>query len=642
MSDMKHSFLVLCAAALAATACTNDELGNGTLPGGARPLVINASGLQAIATPQTRGTLEGNWDGVETVGVRVEIPSLPSKEYKVEAEAAGSGNAHLSPAEPLGAGDMAFWWTSTTETKTVIAWCPYGNGYIPAVWTIPDVQTAENMQTTDLLLARKEGMTLQDCETGTFEFRHTLSKVRINLKMSEYLQSAAKVDVRLLDQYTMASIVTTTLTLYSLSTRNKDITPYQLETPESGCYASYEALVIPLDADEVAATDELIGITVDGAEYVYRLPDDYNGNLFQQGLVYTFNITVDAKGLDVQVSESINWANGSTGSGNITLQDCTYDESTKTYYVYTAEGLKTWAEAANKDLSTNCILMTDIDLSGVNWEPVAFGDIDTYYTGTFDGNGHTISNLTITKENLYFGDDCGMFGRVGTNVTIKNLTLKNVSLNVSADRENAGLGIGALAGANQGTISNCNVSGNISTNSVMQHVGGIVGRMDSGIIQYCHSSASIQGGNSDYVGGVLGGEYATATVIKGCSFSGSVTGGNTVGGIAGYCRFFADMTGCYSVGELSNLSTTAYRTGGVVGFLQFNTTANACYWEGFDGEGVGYCNENNQWDGAYKVDGGTINWAQATQAMNAALGTEAAYYWHTDNEYTPPTLVPNN
>ncbi len=318
MYRMKHT-LILVAAALVLAACSQDEPTGDSLPGGKRPLVINASGLQSIATPQTRGTLEGNWDGVETVGVRVEIPSLPLKKYKVETED-GSGTAHLSPAEPLGAGDMAFWWTSTTETKTVTVWCPYGDGYIPSVWTIPEKQTAEDMQSKDLLCARKEGMTLQESETGTFEFRHMLSKVRINLKASEYLQSAAKVDVRLLDQYTMASIVTTTLTLYGLSTRDKDITPYQLETPESGCYASYEALVIPLDADEVAATDELISITVDdGAEYVYHLPDDYNGNLFQQGLVYTFNITVDAKGLDVSVAQSTTWTDGNDGSGSVAL-----------------------------------------------------------------------------------------------------------------------------------------------------------------------------------------------------------------------------------------------------------------------------------------------------------------------------------
>ena len=177
------------------------------------------------------------------------------------------------------------------------------------------------MQAADLLFARKEGMTLQDCETGTFEFRHMLSKVRINLKASEYLQSAAKVDVRLLDQYTMANIFTATLTLSGLSTRDKDITPYQLETPESGCYASYEALVIPLDADEVAATDELIGITVDDdAEYVYRLPAEYKDkDLFLGGYVYTFNITVDAKGLEVSVAQSTTWTDGNDGEGSVAL-----------------------------------------------------------------------------------------------------------------------------------------------------------------------------------------------------------------------------------------------------------------------------------------------------------------------------------
>ena len=72
MSDMKHSFLVLCAAALAATACTNDELGNGTPPQGARPIVINATGLQAVATPaSTRATVDGNWDGVTSVALSV-------------------------------------------------------------------------------------------------------------------------------------------------------------------------------------------------------------------------------------------------------------------------------------------------------------------------------------------------------------------------------------------------------------------------------------------------------------------------------------------------------------------------------------------------------------------------------------------
>ena len=71
------------------------------------------------------------------------------------------------------------------------------------------------------------------------------------------------------------------------------------------------------------------------------------------------------------MSESIDWGTGTSGSGSIILKDYTYDENTKTYTVYSAEGLSKWAEAANQDLSTNCTLMTDIDLSGKNWEPVA-------------------------------------------------------------------------------------------------------------------------------------------------------------------------------------------------------------------------------------------------------------------------------
>ena len=616
MSDMKHSFLVLCAAALAATACTNDELGNGTLPQGARPLVINASGLQSIATPQTRGTLEGNWDEVKTVGVQVKVTgNSPSKEYKVEAEA-GSGTAHLSPAEPLGAGDMAFWWTSTTETKTVTAWCPYGDGYIPAWWTIPEKQTAENMQAADLLFARKEGMTLQDCETGTFEFRHMLSKVRINLKASEYLQSAAKVDVRLLDQYTMANIYTATLTLSGLSTRDKDITPYQLETPEPGCYASYEALVIPLDADEVAATDELIGITVDDdAKYVYRLPKDYNGNLFQQGLVYTFNITVDAKGLDVQVSERIDWNATNPGSGGIALED-TYDQATNTYYVYTAEGLNAWATRANEDLTVSCILMDDIDYNDNEW--TAIGDPGNQYAGTFDGGGHTIRNIKI-KDNA---QNNGLFGRIAGGGTVKNLTVENASLTTSGTKN-----YGIIAGRNDGTIENCVVSScRITGNS------GYVGCFSSenrGRISRCRvDDANVSCGS---FGGIV---WMNLGRIEASSFHGHIDadGGalvetNSIGGT---------IIACWTDATHQEGKTVA----GIVRYL-YGGSVTACYYGGDIGTGI--LEDRTGIGDATKVGGSSFwTWEEAADLMNKELGSDFGWHWQTDNGSTPPTLVPNN
>lgn len=621
---------------LAATACTQDDAG--TLPDGTQPLTLTAA-IEGSA--DTRATVDGTWETGETVALQVtDGDGTQWYDYTVDDRGNLSGE---------------YYWTKPCSI-TVQGLYPNimveNNGL---TWSVAADQSSDaDYQSGDLLCSESE--TVSFGQTPALTFYHQTAKVVVNIKQEGLPESisATAGDITLTigegDILTMDGTFTLPknadsdsrwLGTWTLGGTKGSIKPHLASTPATGYFAIYEALVIP---QEVSADTKLLAFTAtkNGTSYgpfYYTLKDNANWN---PGYVYTYDITVFHYGLDVQVSESVNWENGSTGSGNITLKDYTYDSSTNTYTVYTAEGLNKWAKAANEDLSTDCILMADIDLSGVNWEPVAFGNYNTYYTGTFNGNGHTISNLAITKENLSYDDDCGMFGYVGANATIKNLTLENVSLNVSANETNFDVAIGALAGSNQGTISNCNVSGNISTNSQMYYIGGVIGRMASGVIQYCHSSTSIQGGNSTYVGGVLGGEYATATVTKGCSFSGSITSDRAVGGVAGYCRFFNDMIGCYSVGELSNLSTTAYRTGGVVGFLQFNTTANACYWEGFDGEGVGYCNENNQWDGAYKVDGETINWVQATEAMNTALGTDAEYHWQTDDPDTPPSLVLNN
>ncbi len=602
MRKMKHTLCSLLAASLL-TACTQDEPSSLTeRVEGVTPLVLTAGGLQAVATPaSTRATVDGNWDGVQTVAVEVDGEV---KEYSVSTTNAGKTTATLSSTDP-------FYWTTRADI-TVSAWWPYDET-MPAVVVKADQSTKEAFEGSDFIAALDQTVQF---DNPTLTFEHRTARVTVKLQPGDGIANVAGAKVSL-----------TNLT-------TADSNPATISTYAPGS-DTYEALLAP---QTVAANTAFIQVELNGNTYIFR---PKNNVVLAANNRYNYNISVTATGLELTNSTISGWADGGTGSGNISLQDYTISDDGKTYTVYTAEGLNEWAKAANENLSTNCILMTDIDLSGVDWEPIAFGDFDIYYTGTFDGNGHAISNLAITKD-LYSGAGCGMFGRLGANATIKNLTLENVSLNVSAYRDPFGDEIGALVGVNQGTISNCNVSGNISINSQMQRVGGIVGRMEyGGVIQYCHSSASIQG-NSYYVGGVLGGEYMTATVIKGCSFSGSITSDSAIGGIAGYCRFFNDMIGCYSVGELSDLSTTVYRTGGVVGFLQLNTTANACYWEGFDGEGVGYCSEKNQWDGAYKVDGETITWAQATQAMNTALGTDAAYHWHTDDPDTPPTLVLNN
>ena len=582
----------------AATACTRDDLGGGTLPEGEYPLVIRATGLQAVATPaSTRATVDGDWQGVQTVALSV---GGTVKEYDVTAsDADGYKTAILSSdTDP-------FWWTSR-EDITVSAWWPYGT-------TMPDVVVKEDQSTKEGF----EGSDFISAEAQTVQFDHP---------MLEFSHRTARITVLLKPGDGIPSVTGANVSVTGLGTDNGN--PATIRTYAAGS-DTYEALTAP---QTVKVNTPFIQVDLGGGTYYFRPQSDV---VLEAGCRYTYTVSVTAKGLELAGCTIGGWTDGGSESGNATdLGDgYTVSEDGNTYTVYTDDGLMAWAEAAQGNPSLNCTLTHDIDLSGTEWEPV--GDRNNVYTGTFDGNGHTIRNMAITKENLSFGDDCGMFGRVGTNATIQDLTLEDVRLDVDADD----VSIGALAGSNQGIISNCRVSGNISvTNNKMGFVGGVVGRMESGVIQYCHSSASIQGGNSDYVGGVLGGEFLTKTVIKGCSFSGSVTGGNTVGGIAGYCRFFNDMIGCYSVGELSS---AVYNTGGITGYLQFAGVAGSCYWYGFDGESVGRCNETDPFSGAYKIDGTTHTWQTATEAMNTALGADSEYIWETTDADTPPTLVKN-
>lgn len=582
----------------AATACTRDDLGGGTLPEGEYPLVIRATGLQAVATPaSTRATVDGDWQGVQTVALSV---GGTVKEYDVTAsDADGYKTAILSSdTDP-------FWWTSR-EDITVSAWWPYGT-------TMPDVVVKEDQSTKEGF----EGSDFISAEAQAVQFDHP---------MLEFSHRTARITVLLKPGDGIPSVTGANVSVTGLGTDNGN--PATIRTYAAGS-DTYEALTAP---QTVKVNTPFIQVDLGGGTYYFRPQSDV---VLEAGCRYTYTVSVTAKGLELAGCTIGGWTDGGSESGNATdLGDgYTVSEDGNTYTVYTDDGLMAWAEAAQGNPSLNCTLTHDIDLSGTEWEPV--GDRNNVYTGTFDGNGHTISNLTITKENLSFGDDCGMFGRVGTNATIKDLTLESVRLNVGAD----GILIGALAGSNQGTISNCKVSGNISvTTDEMGYAGGVVGLMNSGVIQYCHSSVSIQGGNSEYVGGVLGGEYITATVIKGCSFSGSVTGNRFVGGIVGYCRSFDKKTACYSTGSLSSTGGFA---GGIVGALQFTSEANACYWSNFDGEGVGYGYNSSEGTGLYKVDGTTHTWQTATEAMNTALGADSEYIWETTDADTPPTLVKN-
>lgn len=141
------------------------------------------------------------------------------------------------------------------------------------------------------------------------------------------------------------------------------------------------------------------------------------------------------------------------------------------------------------------ILLTDIDLTGVDFSGIPI------FCGIFDGNGHTVSGLSITRD----GSNMGLFRYVDTSAVIQNLT---VSGEVTPDGSRSA--VGGIAGHNAGKIQNCFFDGTVSGSD---DVGGIAGiNAITGIIDGCHSKGVITGDHR--VGGVVGNNLG---VVRSCN-----------------------------------------------------------------------------------------------------------------------------
>lgn len=334
-SILRHKFALGLAAALLLASCSQDELTEqGTpLPVGQYPLELTAGGLQAVATPPqpaTRGTMDGDWDGVENVRVKVNDFERDMK-YKVEASE-DKKEALLTPDIPLHDDDYPFWWTSTTETKTVTAWAPYE--YVLYEWfDLPTKWEKDDFAKYDIIGARKDIQFTDDPKS--LEFRHLMAKVVINLRKTDYLENAEKVDVQLLNHYKTVrlEISSNQLQVYGEGDAS-NVTPYHLPTETyeevdfgSGHrekpFASYTALVRPMNSPST----DVLQIEVDGATYPVTKDALGQGGMwgyvkYTAGQVTTFNITVKENKLDVTIddTENIGWGeNDKTGSGEVEL-----------------------------------------------------------------------------------------------------------------------------------------------------------------------------------------------------------------------------------------------------------------------------------------------------------------------------------
>ena len=570
---------------LGLAACTQDEAG--FLPEGAEgtPIVFTATGLNpaATATADTRAPVDGDWEGVQSVAVRMDGTV---KVYNVTPSTSDNTSATLTSDEP-------YYWTNHDDI-TVTAWWPYTAGETPppAVKVAADQSARKDFEGSDLIVAEE-----QTVSYGNPTLRFTHRTAQITVVLTNYTEGLASVR------------------LTGLSTENGN--PAEIAPYDKGG-DTYTALVAP---QSVAAGTAFITCAFNnGKTFAYRMQGAAE---WKAGEEYTYTVSLAA------------------------AEDPGYTiEGDGSYTVTTDDGLRNVAKLVNEEGKTdiNITLDTDLTLTG-EWTPI--GTESHQYTGTFDGGGHTISGLTVTGSDQWAGlfgyidKDGTVKNVVLENVQITsdnqyayvggvagysegNIENCSVSGSVSGNSNSNGTSncVGGVVGQQYGgTITECSSSAIVDGRN---EVGGVAGKTNSATLTACYATGDVTAErtptNNTYAGGVVGSNFSSTLIA--CYATGSVTGTGTgtgsiyVGGVTGD-NFASTLTACYHA--KGTVSGPDGATGGVTGrnfkdSMLDGGIITACYWQNNQAQGIGF-NQAGTGD-TEKVDG---DWTEAMKVMNAAL-----------------------
>lgn len=490
---------------LGIAACTQDEAG--FLQEGAEgtPIVFTATGLNPAATAiaNTRSTVDGDWEGVQSVAV---LMDGTVKAYDVTLTTADPASATLTSTDP-------HYWTNRKDI-TVTAWWPYTAGETtPSAVKVKANQSArKDFEGSDLIVADGQTVTY-----GSPTLRFTHRTARVTIVLTDYTEGLASVR------------------LTGLSTEGgnpAEITPYDKGSN------TYIALVAP---QSVAAGRTFITCTfTNGKTFVYKMK---NATDWQAGGEYTYTVSLTA------------------------AKDLGYTiESDGSYTVTSADGLMNVAELVNGGKTDiNITLDKNIDLTGKGWTPIGTS-FDNSYKGTFDGGGHTITGLAVTTNDQFVGL-FGYLNRAGTvkNVVMEGIqitsnhmfgctggvvgyswgTIENCSVSGSVSGTDC---VGGVVGSQKaGSIIGCSSSATVKGK---HYVGGVAGEK-WGTMTACYATGNvtleIASQKNNFGGGVVGLNggsrvlacYATGNVTS----TGSSTGNVHIGGLFG--DSYTTVTACY-------------------------------------------------------------------------------------------------
>ena len=490
---------------LGIAACTQDEAG--FLQEGAEgtPIVFTATGLNPAATAiaNTRSTVDGDWEGVQSVAV---LMDGTVKTYNVTPSTADPTSATLTSTDP-------YYWTNHNDI-TVTAWWPYTAGETtpPAVKVKANQSAQKDFEGSDLIVADGQTVTY-----GSPTLRFTHRTARVTIVLTDYTEGLASVQ------------------LTGLSTEGDnpaEITPYDKGSN------TYTALVAPQSV--AAGTTFITSTFTNGKTFVYKMK---NATDWQAGGEYTYTVSLAA------------------------AKDLGYTiESNGSYTVTSADGLMNVAELVNGGKTDiNITLDKNIDLTGKGWTPIGT-NYDNSYTGTFDGGGHTIKGLTVTTNDQFVGL-FGYLNRAGTvkNVVMEGIqitsnhmfgctggvvgyswgTIENCSVSGSVSGTDC---VGGVVGSQKaGSIIGCSSSATVKGT---HYVGGVAGeKWGTMIACYATGNVTLEIGSPKNLsgGGVVGlnggSRVLACYAIGNVNSKGSSTGNVHIGGLFG--DNYTVVTACY-------------------------------------------------------------------------------------------------
>lgn len=230
----------------------------------------------------------------------------------------------------------------------------------------------------------------------------------------------------------------------------------------------------------------------------------------------------------------------------------------------------------NAKMTDSAKLLADItineDVSGSDatsqkykWTPI--GTDSSKYTGTFDGNGHTISGLYINST----AANTGMFGRIGSSAVVKNLTLADSVIRSTKNYT------GAITGYidDAASVTNCHTKNSVQVSAAV-YTGGITGYQDdTSTLTRCSNAAEVTGANN--VGGISGYNWSKSSTSLTDSYNrGSVSGSNLVGGICAQIYIGGTVSDVYNLGTVQATGTAGTPTaGGITGVFRWGTIKSA-------------------------------------------------------------------